>query len=363
MSTKKVRIHLELGEENSLEVVKLTTIRLLSDDITYFFPTNLQNLKHHKDLFDTSSTVKMASKALTKVGQYRNITITLNPEIVTLYLDEDCNFVFKNCYLEELVENSTLINTPVSLEATDKTKVDLIRLIDKLSNKLETKVNRGLDISQIQSQFVLNKFQGKENARQWMSNFENECERHEIVIDEAKIQILRLFLEHNAIEWYSSTLCKLTMHGAWSEWQNNSFLETYGDKSWRTVYLAYTYKYINGSFLDYALKKERMLLETEPSMSDQSRINHIVVGLPLDIQDRLDKETINTTEQLMNQLRRYTSIFPRFKKRQGRFLSVTNETDIRLNESRNQKSIEKRPCSNCEARGYPGRFHPVEICR
>uniref|UniRef100_A0A6P7F6N9 Uncharacterized protein LOC114326895 n=1 Tax=Diabrotica virgifera virgifera TaxID=50390 RepID=A0A6P7F6N9_DIAVI len=166
MSTKKVRIHLELGEENSLEVVKLTTIRLLSDDITYLFPKNLHNLKHHKDLFDTSSTVKMASKALTKVGQYRNITITLNPEIVTLYLDEDCNFVFKNCYLEELVENSTLINTPVSLEKTDKTKVDLIRLIDKLSNKLETKVNRGLDISQIQSQFVLNKFQGKENARQ-----------------------------------------------------------------------------------------------------------------------------------------------------------------------------------------------------
>uniref|UniRef100_A0A6P7F929 Uncharacterized protein LOC114327586 n=1 Tax=Diabrotica virgifera virgifera TaxID=50390 RepID=A0A6P7F929_DIAVI len=105
-----------------------------------------------------------------------------------------------------------------------------------------------------------------------------------------------------------------------------------------------------------------MLLETEPSMSDQSRINHIVVGLPLNIQDRLDKETINTTEQLMNQLRRYTSIFPRLKKSEGRFLSATNKTD-RLNENRNQKSIEKLPCSYCEARGYTGCFHPVDYCR
>lgn len=134
---------------------------------------------------------------------------------------------------------------------------------------------------------------------------------------------MRLFLEQNASEWYSSTLCKLTLLGKWEDWRD-SFLQTYGDKSWRSVHYAYTFKFINGSLLDYALKKERLLLETEPHMSNISRINHIVVGLPLHIQDRINKEEINTTEQLMNQLRRYTQSYSRIKKIEIRSSNFNN---------------------------------------
>ncbi|KAF5293249.1 hypothetical protein FQA39_LY13648 [Lamprigera yunnana] len=79
-------------------------------------------------------------------------------------------------------------------------------------------------------------------------------------------------------------------------------------------------------------------------MSDTSRIHHIVVGLPYHIQDRLDKEEINTTEQLMNQLRRYSQAYPRDKRIEVRSQSSINKMDNRFSENKYQKSTERRAC-------------------
>ena len=79
--------------------------------------------------------------------------------------------------------------------------------------------------------------------------------------------------------------------------------------------MQYNYKYINGSLIDYALKKERLLLEIENSMSNMSRINLIVMGLPLNIQDKLDKEEITNTDLLMNRIRMYDTGYNKQKKR------------------------------------------------
>jgi len=97
----------------------------------------------------------------------------------------------------------------------------------------------------------------------------------------------------------------------WSEW-STSFLLVYADKSWSNVRFAYNFKYINGSLIDYALKKERLLLDIESSISNISRIHLIVIGLPLNIQDKLDKEEITNTDILMNRIRMYDSKLIRF---------------------------------------------------
>ncbi|KAF5299776.1 hypothetical protein FQA39_LY11446 [Lamprigera yunnana] len=153
-------------------------------------------------------------------------------------------------------------------------------------------------------------FKGKENASV-DKIFEKECDGHKVTTDKNKISTLwkltlaaqwadwrdsfletysdkswrtvyfaytfKFVSENNAIEWYSSTLWKLTLAAQWADWRD-SFLETYSDKSWRTVYFAYTFKFVSGSLLDSALKKEKLSLETEPLMSDTSHINHIAVN-------------------------------------------------------------------------------------
>ena len=42
-----------------------------------------------------------------------------------------------------------------------------------------------------------------------------------------------------------------------------------------------------------------MILEIEENMTMTTRINLIVVGLPEDIRDKLDKEEIRTTDRLL----------------------------------------------------------------
>ena len=122
-----------------------------------------------------------------------------------------------------------------------------------------------------------------------------------------------------------------------------------------------TFKFINGSLKDYALKKERLLLETEPDMTVQSRINHIVVGLPTQVQNLLDKEEITITEGLMSQLSKCS----RFNNvgKTALISSPSFKYNKHPNDNNSPKQIEKRPCTICESIGKTGRFHSKEICR
>lgn len=185
-----------------------------------------------------------------------------------------------------------------------------------------------------------------------MNFFERECIRNQVNEDEKKIQVLRLFVEDNAKEWYSANMAKLTLDSEWEDWKR-SFIETYADKSWKFVHYAYSYKWINGSWLDYALKKENLLLETEPRMSVCSRINHIVIGLPIYIQDKLDKEEISTTEKLMNQLRRYSQAPTKGPKSEKQEMKKSPKIS---------KTEERKPCKICELQGKYNRYHPTELC-
>lgn len=218
----------------------------------------------------------------------------------------------------------------------------------------------------IERRFAIDKFSGREKSTDWLVSFETECERHGVKDDPQRIKCLKLFLVDSALDWYKSTSIKLK-DKSWSEW-SESFKKVYSDKGWAKVRHAYNFKYLSGAFADYALKKERLILEVENRTTEYAVINQIVIGLPIFIQDKLDREEIETTEDLMNKLRQFessvTKRIPKPDTNRATIESSKTKPDPRKQLDRDSlKYVERKPCTICETKGYPGRFHPVERCR
>lgn len=56
--------------------------------------------------------------------------------------------------------------------------------------------------------------ENKRIVEDWIDCFEQECSRHHIEENEKKVQILHLFVEESALEWYTATLTKIKI----SDW-------------------------------------------------------------------------------------------------------------------------------------------------
>lgn len=140
------------------------------------------------------------------------------------------------------------------------------------------------------------------NVSQWMIIFEAECVRLGIDEDVKKIESLRLFLEESCLDWYSSMLIKYTVNSEWSTWKK-IFCETFAARGWSPVRYAILFKYRQGSLLEYALKKEKLLLETNKSMDKPTLIDLIATGLPNFVADKIDRNNLNETEDLFNNIR------------------------------------------------------------
>lgn len=101
---------------------------------------------------------------------------------------------------------------------------------------------------------------------------------------------------------------------------------------------------MNGSLLDFALKKRNLLMEVDEDISLNSQINLIVISLPTFIQNRIERKTIGTIEDLMSKLKQIGHLNDKKKE--------------------NNKTLPShKPCSNCEKLGFPNRFHPENMCR
>ena len=59
--------------------------------------------------------------------------------------------------------------------------------------------------------------------------------------------------------------------------------------------------------MDYAIKKEKFLIEADPEMPEKTKINHMVIGLPINIQNELDKHEIKETNYLLSLVQKYDS--------------------------------------------------------
>lgn len=299
-------------------------------------PTNL-----HKALI-TSQVFAKVKKTLTKRNQYRKVWISLTKELAEVYLDEEKNLQFQDFYLEETTEKEVVES------ATNETIKQLLEKVFEDKQKKSEVQNLG----KIARDFMIDKFDGKNsNAYQWLQEFEKECERCMITEDRKIIEILRFFLEKASSDWYSCMILKFTVESEWSRWKEN-FRETFANGGWSPVRHAFAFKYQAGSFLDYALKKEKLLLEIRKSMDTETLIDLIVVGLPNYVSDKIDRGTLEETKDLYNEINKLEHLVTR------------NKMDRRekYSDKKFLKGEEKKPCGICEKEKKGKRYHPEATC-
>lgn len=296
---------------------------------TFVVPREYQSLHLHKEILKHDIFEKI-KKSLQKRHDKRQVWITLTKEMKSIYLDDD-NLQFDGFLLEKLEQGHELPST----EAT---------LFKKTENK-----------TRLVTEFSIEKFsRNTTNVQQWLNTFESECARLQIDTDLQKVEILRLLLDDTCIDWYTSMLIKHTIDSDWSVWKR-SLSETFANKGWSPIRYAMNFKYIQGSMLEYALKKERLLLEINKTIDTQTLIYLIATGLPNFVMDRIDRESLKEVNDLFNSIRGLESL--------------TRKNDTKRNSSTGNKynkqeikQTEKRSCKICENKGKLNRFHPENLC-
>jgi len=305
-------------------VVKVKTIQLEGQDEIYQFPHDAQTSNRHENLFGHAVT-KGVVKSLKTRNKFRKVKITLKEsEFLSEYMDEEGNVSFEGIYLEVVQAN---IPTPTLTPSTTR------------SAQPEVPINK------IAKEMALNKFDGRNcNAGAWLEMFISECEKLNIG-NNKYAEVLRLWLDGMALEWYSGVRKTSIVMPSWDTW-NNSFIDTFDNKSWSDIAYAYEFKFLGGSFLEFALKKRGLLLDVDRDLTINSQINLIVTALPSEIRSRLVASQLKTVDALMSAL---SKIEPMTSKHSGYPKDKQHNTD--------------KPCSYCESLGFKNRLHPVEKCR
>lgn len=323
------------GKSNVLAITSIST----EEGKCYVLPDELKPVIHHTYIvrLNTFSKIKNSIK---KRHQSRKIWVKLDEDLKKIYVDEEGNMQFLDQYLEEM-------STKQPKDKDDSLQHILEKLIESTTKK-ENQYN----LKHVSEKFIIEKFTSKNpNAMQWIENFEKECERFNITKDETKIDILRLFLEKSCLDWYSSMVIKLTVNSEWKEWKDK-FLETFKNRGWDIVTTALTFKYKEGLLIDYAIKKERLILDINKSIDPKTMIDLIATGLPGFILNKLNRDELNNTTELFNEIRKYEGMM--YKKNST---IIKNSTFTYKN-----KTNEKKPCKTCESLDKGIRYHPEESC-
>lgn len=329
------------GKANVCSVRSIST----SDDKVYAIPVELQAAGYHKEIMKTAAYNKVKN-SLQKRYQTRKIWISMTEELKKIYIDDDGNLQFGDQYLEELEQQNA---GPVQQSETGT----LAKLVEKLiENTQEIKQQ---NLKHIAEKFVIDKFTSKNtNATQWIEIFEKECKRFDVVTDDKKIEILRLFMDRSCVDWYSSMVIKLTMNSEWSVWKEK-FCESFANKGWNSVTYALLFKYRDGTLLDYAIRKEKLLLDMRRSIDNGTLVDLIAAGLPEFILNKIDREYLKDTVDLFNEVSKYEHLVNKkysFMKTNKKFVNGRNF----------EKTEEKYPCKNCQKLNKGIRYHPEATC-
>lgn len=341
---EKLRFEFTLlpGSDGKSSIYCITTIAT-SDDKVYAIPAELQSAIYHKEIIKTTAYNKVKN-SLSKRYQIRRVWITMTEELKKIYIDEDGNLQFGDQFLEEL-------NQEQLAAAQQKQTGTLEKIFEKLVEN--TQEIRQQNIKQIAEKFVIEKFTSKHsNANQWIDIFEKECIRFDVTTDEKKIEILRLFMDKSCVDWYSSMIMKLTINSPWLTWKNK-FCESFANKGWDPVTYALLFKYRDGSLVDYAIRKEKLLLDMRRSIDTGTLIDLVAAGLPEFVLNKIDREVLKDTVDLFNEVRKYEHMVNKksfFAKR--KFGNVRTEG----------KHEDHKPCRNCEKLNKGIRYHPEATC-
>lgn len=271
-------------------VIRVKTVRFGADGPSYAFPPSLQGTELHPELMATSAG-RLVRKALDARGKYRTVTISVPTDTFFLYADEDRNPVFKEVLLEEwLPPRSPIYTSDGSTSGAPESVAPLPRI--------EPPKPRSL--SSISKDMVLEKFGVKrKNASSWIDIFESECARMDLC-EGRYWEALRLFLEGRALDWFDS--CRQTLNKEdWQSWRT-SFLHAFADKGWSAVRFALTYRFTSGSLADYAIAKQNMLINVHKLIDEDWKIFQIIVGLPISVQEKLDRAEITSVSTLLRKL-------------------------------------------------------------
>ena len=308
--------------DKKANIVVITSIGT-EDSKEYELPQDVTFVSKHEELTKTD-IFKRVKKSFTKKGQNRTVWITLTEEMEHQYFDEEGNIMFNDLYLEQIIK-------------TDVTE----------SQKKESQLN----LKHVAEKFMIENFTSRHsNAKQWLETFEKECKRFEINEDKTRIEILRLFLDKSCSAWHSATLTMLTIEAGWSEWKER-FLETFAEKGWTTGMYAIYYRYKEGSLTEYAMRKEKLLLDMDNDISSKTLLLLIAAGLPEFVRNKIDKENCENSTKLLHEIRKCENLVNK-----NIFTRKEDKYD-------NKKKFErKKSCKNCENLNKGTRYHPEDSC-
>ncbi|XP_072929590.1 uncharacterized protein [Epargyreus clarus] len=342
MARLQFEVELAADEDPKNNIITIKSITT-EEGITYLIPPCFQAAKHHLQLTKLPEFVKI-KKTLQRRGHYRKVWISMPTDVLELYKDNTGNIMFNDYLLEELTQTASQPAT------TDER---LLEILEKLSDKCNTNKEQHNNLSRLTEKFVLKKFDNKiTNAKQWLQCFESECKRFDLNCNTEKISALRLFLNDSESDWYESMLIKHSFNSLWEIWQA-SFLNTFADKSWSSVIYALTYKHLSGSLLEYALKKQRLLLEYNSDIDNRTLTDLIVTGLPTYVRSKLDRQEMTNPTLLFSALRMHEDQNNNIKRKvTDKNISTKSELEWR----------KKTPCQICHKIGKKNRFHSEDLC-
>ncbi|KAK2578585.1 hypothetical protein KPH14_000919 [Odynerus spinipes] len=294
---------MEEASDKKTSVYKLKWIQPVGSEQYYEFPAEQQNISNHPKIHAISK-VKTVLAAMKTRGAYRTFTLTLPPETAALYCDADGDIVYKDIYLQATkTPQYDIKSTKKEKEENIATLLKQIALATKREEDPEATPRKNL--RKVREDFILDSFDGKNfPAKRWLQTFGKECERCKVETDEDKILILRLFLDGTAKDWFSSKV--ITIGLDFDTWEK-AFLDSFRETGWHKDREAYSFRYIGGSLIDYALRKENLLVNVRENFPTDILISLIVTDLPITIQDKIEKTKITSMEELLTELRKLES--------------------------------------------------------
>jgi len=317
----------------------VTSIQDIGEREVYALPKKKRLLQFHEKL----AALEVVQSALRSMKtkrrhSYINLTVTIPEELVKIYFDKEGNKVFEGEFLDEWVE-------PV-----------------KESPDIPSGAGEGSGVRRpmhsIVKDMVLEKFTGKhQNAALWIRTFAMECERLEIPMVR-RVEALRLFLEESAATWFKSAWREMASQ-PWSVWENE-FLDIFNTTGWTSLWYVMNFKYMTGPFSDFVIKKNDMLIDADPNLTEISRVGLIVISLPRGTQEKINRAEITTIARLINVLSQSEGFRNKRNVKEGSY-NFGEKTGGQKQGQRWTASGEPF-CSNCRARPEKVKWHTTANC-
>lgn len=312
--------------------------------------------------------IKAAVKVLKIRGHFRTVSVSLKASICAKYVDNDGNFIFKEHFLAEYHPKSE------SSGLVSQGSGELANTINQLATKEES-------VKSILKYFLVEKYHPRNrNVHAWCKAFETEAARFQLA-DQRLLEVFKAYIDVSLCDWFSINQSKLGLSAGWPAWKE-SFFDTFADSTWQPVRFAFNFKFLSGSYLEYAMRKEKLLIELDGTLLDSTVLDLIVIGLPFHIQDTLNRKTVKTIKQLHEKFKKFetedrmsdshsknsSQSNTGFSNQSKSFASGSSNRRNRSSYSNSNCSkgksdqSEKKYCSICAKLGSPGRTHQESMC-